>query len=245
MKRTRTAGITLIELLVAVSLVSLLSLGILMAIRVGLNALEKSNQRLVANRRAVGAQRVLEQQIAGFMPVIAECVVTPGAPGTRIPFFQGEPETMRFVSSYSMQEAWRGYARILEFQVIPGAQGRGVRLVVNELMYTGPVSTGMLCVGMAPDLELGTPVPIFRPVMVGPGSFVIADNLAYCRFAYREQIKPPPYERWRQKWVFRDLPTAIRIDMAPLTPDASKLQPLSIATQIHVNRMPLQRYDDY
>jgi prepilin-type N-terminal cleavage/methylation domain-containing protein len=244
MRRGR-AGVTLMELLIAVSLISLLSLGILLAIRVGLNALEKSNQRLTANRRAAGAQRVLEQQIAGFMPVTADCMINPGTPGTRIPFFQGEPETMRFVSSYSMQEAWRGYARILEFQVIPGAEGRGVRLVVNEILYTGPMTAGMLCVGMAPDPEMGTPVPIFRPVMVGPGSFVLADKLAYCRFAYREEMKPPPYERWRPRWVFRDLPTAIRIDMAPLEPDASKLQPLSIVTPVHVNRMPLMKYDDY
>src|SRR5688572_5897054 len=117
--RNPRAGVTLMELLVAVSLVSLLTVGILMAMRVGINALQKSNERLIGNRRAAGAQRVLEQQIAGFMPVNADCRISPEAPPTRIPFFQGAPESMRFVSSYSLQEAWRGYARILEFQVIP------------------------------------------------------------------------------------------------------------------------------
>ena len=242
--RNLRAGVTLIEVLVAVSLVSLLSVGILMAIRVGLNALGKSNERLIANRRAVGAQRALEQQIAGFLPANAECQVMPNAPPVKIPFFQGELTSMRFVSSYSMQEAWRGHARIIEFQVIPGEGGRGVRLVVNEHLYTGPESAGFFCVGMAPDAEMGLPVPVFRPVEVGPRSFVIADNLAFCRFGYREVLKIPPFERWRPKWVFKEWPTAVRIDMAPLETDPSKLQPLSIMMPIRVNRNPLLLYDD-
>jgi len=40
MKRSR-AGVTLIEVLIAVSLVSLLSVGILMALRVGMSAMER------------------------------------------------------------------------------------------------------------------------------------------------------------------------------------------------------------
>ena len=242
--RNSRAGVTLMELLIAVSLVSLLSVGILMAIRIGLNALERSNERVIANRRALGAQRALEQQIAGLLPARADCQPMPNVPPVKIPFFQGEPQSMRFVSSYSMQEAWRGYARILEFQVIPAEGGRGVRLVVNEHLYSGPASTGFFCLGMAPDPEIGLPVPVFRPIEVGPRSFVIADNLAFCRFGYREALKIPPFERWRPKWVFKEWPTAVRIDMAPLEPDPSKLQPLSIMTAIRVNRDPSLQYDD-
>jgi general secretion pathway protein J len=232
------------ELLIAVSLVSLLSVGILMAIRVGLNALGGSKERMIANRRAIGAQRTLEQQIAGFLPVRADCQPMPNVPPVKISFLQGEPQSMRFVSSYSMQEAWRGYARILEFQVIPGQDGRGVRLVVNEHLYTGPAGAGLFCIGIAPDPELGLPVPAFRPIEVGPGSFVIADNLAFCRFGYREALRTPPFERWRPRWVFKEWPTAVRIDMAPLEADPSKLQPLSIVAPIKVNSDPSLQYDD-
>ena len=51
------AGVTLMELIIAISLLSLLSVGLLMAMRVGLNAMEKSNNRIMANRRVSGAQR--------------------------------------------------------------------------------------------------------------------------------------------------------------------------------------------
>jgi len=88
MKRSRT-GVTLIEVLIAVSLVSLLSVGILMALRVGMSAMEKANRRLMDNRRAVGARRIIEEQLAGFMPVIAVFSASSEDAGTKIPFFEG------------------------------------------------------------------------------------------------------------------------------------------------------------
>ena len=64
--------------------------------------------------------------------------------GAKVAFFQGEPQSMRFVSSFSLHEGDRGLPHMLEFQVISGENGAGVRLVVNELIYSGPRSTGAL-----------------------------------------------------------------------------------------------------
>ena len=64
---------------------------------------------------------------------------------------------MRFVSSYSLQQGARGLPRILEFQVIRGEEGKGVRLVVNEQPYTGPRSAGFFVLG--PER--------FRPMLAG------------------------------------------------------------------------------
>src|SRR5580700_8681125 len=137
------AGITLIEVVIAVTLLSMLSVGMLATIRMGFDALHKTNSRLMENRRVAGAQRVLEQQLGGFMPVRALCSPGPGMPPTTpFVFFEGQPQSMRLVSTYSLQEAWRGQPRILELQVIPGDQGRGVRLIVNEIPYSGPMSAG-------------------------------------------------------------------------------------------------------
>jgi len=240
MRLRSTAGVTLMELLIAVTLVSLLSVGILFALRVGLNAMEKANTRLMSNRRVLGAQRALEQQIAGLMPVTADCRSAPDAPPVKMPFFQGEPQSMRFVSSFSLEEAGRGYPRIVEFQVIPGEDQQGVRLVVNELLYWGPMSTGMLCLGPSPAL----PGPMFRPIEVGPRSFVLADRLAYCRFSYQELAPPPELRRWVVRWIRPELPAAIRIEMAPLTPDPSKLPLLTMTAPVRVDRDPMTAYED-
>src|SRR5215831_11236129 len=118
-RRQSRAGLTLLEVMIAVALLSLLMVGVMTSLRLGLNALSKTNTRLMADRRVVGAQRVLEQQLDGFMPVIARFSPTPEAPPTeKMPFFQGEPQSMRLVSTYSLQEAARGIPRVLEYQVI-------------------------------------------------------------------------------------------------------------------------------
>ena len=136
--RPTDAGLTLMEVLIAVSLLSLLSVGMLIAMRVGLSATAKANARLIDDRRVAGTQRILEQEIAGFMPVKALCGGNPPAAKASILFFQGEPQSMRFVSTYSLQQAWRGLPQILEFMVLAREDGKGVRLVVNEHLYSGP-----------------------------------------------------------------------------------------------------------
>jgi general secretion pathway protein J len=235
------AGLTLIEVLIAVSLVSLLSTGMLMAIRTGLTALEKTNARLMANRKSVGAQRILEQQIAGFMPLAADCVAAPGAPAQRIPFFQGEPQSMRFVSSYSLEEAHRGAPRVVEFQVIPGADNRGARLVVNEHLYAGPRGAGLFCLGRALDPIYGM-APRFPPIQIGPRSFVLADRLAGCRFWFRQSLPAPLPERWLERWALPEWPTAIRVEMVPLEQDRSRIPLLPLTVPLRAQKDPAVQY---
>jgi hypothetical protein len=239
MKRLRsTAGLTLLEVVIAVSLLSLLMVGVMTSLRLGLNALGKTNTHLMDNRRVAGTQRILEQQLQGFMPVIAVYGAAPGAaPTIKMPFFQGDPQSMRLVSSYSLQEASRGYPRILEFQVIPAKGGPGVRLVVNENLYTGPISAGFFVLGKADRF-------IFRPIEIGPQSFVLADRLSFCRFSYQETPPPPAPMRWTTSWVLPRWPGAIRIEMGSLDEESFRLRPLSVTAQIHVNRYTIFDYVD-
>lgn len=245
MRRGRS-GVTLIEVLIAIGLLSFLSLGILFALRIGLSALERANHRLRENRRIVGAQRILEQQVAGFMPVVAIVAPTPDAGGVKIPFFEGRSHAMRFVSSYSLGEASRGLPQVLEFQVIAREEGVGVRLVVNENPYTGPRSAGVFSLGPGPDPELGVLTQMFRPIVVGPKSFVIADRLQYCRFSYYGIVPGtlPVVESWHPGWSpVNQWPQGIRIEMASLDHDSASLKPLTVTAPIHVDRFPVWDYE--
>lgn len=242
---SRERGVTLLELMIAVLLVSLLSVGIVMSLRVSLSAMNKADTKLMGNRRVVGVERILEQEIAGLMPVTAECGTSPqnSAPPTAlISFFQGAPQSMRIASTYSLQQAARGFPMILEYQVIPGEDGAGVRLVVNEHIYSGPRSAGVYCTGMGMDPTAGAPGPLFVPIQVGAGSFVLADKLAFCRFSYRDVVNPPEAPKWLTAWTKPILPSAIRFEMAPLVPDASRVQPVTLTIPVHVTRRPLEPY---
>jgi prepilin-type N-terminal cleavage/methylation domain-containing protein len=238
MSKTRpVAGVTLIELLIAVTLVGLVAAAVLTSIRVGINAMDKANARLLSNRRVMGAQRILVSQIGAVMAVVAGCRVDPSAPPQRRLFFQGEPESMRFVSSYSLSEAYRGRPKILEFQVIPGENNQGVRLVVNELPYTGPDSAGMLCL----------PGNRYRPIEVGPQSFVLADRLAFCRFSFREH-EPGGRDgpQWLPVWREPLLPAGVRVEMSPLDPDRATLPMVTFTVPMRVDKDPMEPVlDDY
>ena len=131
MKTHKQSGVTLIEILIAVTLLSLLSLGVLMAMRLGLSTMDKTDQRIVSNRRVVGARRILESEIGGFMYSLANYRPQPQVV-QRLMFFEAQPNRMRFVSSYSLEDAWRGRPQIAVLQVVPGERGEGVRLILNE-----------------------------------------------------------------------------------------------------------------
>ncbi len=242
-RAARSAGVTLIELLIAVLLFSFLSFGIVMTLRVALNGMNKSDSKLMANRRVTSIERILDQEIEGILPVTAQCQPQPGVLGPALMFFQGEPQSMRLASTYSLQQGQRGLPMILEYQVIPGEDGQGVRLVVNEHWYTGPRGAGIYCIGMSTD-PTGASGPVFAPISIGPGSFVLADKLAYCRFSYRDPRIPPQPPVWVPHWIKPVLPNAIRIEMAPLTPDAGRLVPVTLTVPVHVTRLPLEPYDN-
>jgi len=230
------------ELLIAILLLSLLSVGMVLTIRVGLSAMTKTDSKLMANRRVSSVERILNEEIAGIIPVSANCNAS-GKPGGSLMFFQGESQTMRLASTYSLHEGARGAPMILEFQVVPGENGEGVRLVLNEQWYTGPRGAGAFCIGMGRDAVTGLPSPLFVPIQIGSNSFVLSDRLAYCHFTFRDsKTRPLPF--WVDHWVEPAFPDAVRIDLAPLAPDPGRLQPATLTIPIHVTRLPLADYQE-
>ena len=251
MRKTDRSGVTLIEVLIAATLLGLLSVAMLFAMRIGLTTFGKTDAKLMDNRRVGGAQKILLEEIEGLTPVETPCVGAspnpnvPQAAGPHIAFFQGEPESMRLVSTFSLQLGWRGLPQILEFTVIPGEDGRGVRLVVNEIPFTGARSAGGFCLGFAPDPVTGATRPRFAPVEAGPQSFVLADQLAFCRFSYLTPAPQPllPPE-WTASWTKTGWPRGVRIEMAPLEPDGTRLQPITVTAPVRLLRTPGTTYAD-
>jgi prepilin-type N-terminal cleavage/methylation domain-containing protein len=227
-------GVTLIELMIAISLVALLSAGMLIAMRTSLLTYEKTSHRLESNRRAMSVEQILASQIGGIMPVQGQCSTSEGPPVT-IPFFNGTEDSLRVVSSFSMQEGARGYPRILEYQVVP-AQSGGVRLIVNEHPYFGSSSTTPFCRNRQ-----------FLPAEMGPSTFVLADHLLYCRFSYHGVYNEIAFSEtpWQPVWDRPVLPSGVRIDVGALAPDPAALPFVGVTIPIHVNRDAMLPYADY
>jgi prepilin-type N-terminal cleavage/methylation domain-containing protein len=245
MKNHSERGVTLIEILIAVSLLSLLSVGMLVAMRLGFNTMDKTDARLVRNRRVSNSRKIIESELNGFISLMAFYHPRPGEMSP-VPFFESEPESMRFITSYSLEGAWRGSLQIAAMQVIPGERNQGVRLILNETSYAGPEQTGQLILRLEQD-GLGNQLARFGPILPGPQSFVLADRLEFCRFSYLEPRFEAPFQIWRHDWVQpRLLPLAIRIEMAPLNPgNPTELQIGTVTVPLNVNGASGVSYADF
>ena len=246
-------GVTLLELMIAITLVAGLSTGMLMAMRTSLLTYEKTAKRLESNRRFIKTQQMLSDQISAVMPVQGACVGDAGQAIGIPSFLSGSEDTLRLVSSYSIAQGARGYPQIVEYRVIVEPRG-SVRLVATERPYTGPQSTTPYCgaaqappasafeLGAQSMLELGAA----QPAAAQGGSYVLAEHLAYCRFSYHE-----PYDQnrfietaWLPLWDKPLLPAGIRVEMRSAVPDTGGLSVLGVTVPIQVNRDPRIVYVD-
>lgn len=213
-RNRRRRGVTLLELLVAMSLFSLLSLGVFFSLRTGLSSLDRVRDRVADSRRQAGAQRSLELMLAGISTSKAQYFEPGQQTGLSTDFFQGDVTEMRFISNYSLQQGARTPPQLIELGVARHPEG-GVRLLLNERPYPGPQIAGWLILGSAADPDGGRFLR-FRPIEIGPRSFVVADRLPVCRFWYLERIVPD-HDLWRERWRLPTLPKAIRIEMGART----------------------------
>ncbi|HEV2445808.1 MAG TPA: type II secretion system protein, partial [Candidatus Sulfopaludibacter sp.] len=251
--RRSERGVTLLELMIAITLVAGLSTGMLMAMRTSLLTYEKTAKRLESNRRFVKTQQMLSDQISAVMPVQGACLGDDGQPLGIPSFLSGSEDTLRLVSSYSIAEGARGYPQIVEYQVIAEPRG-SVQLVATESPYTGPQSTIPFC-GPAPpppvssfELGAGSAVPLggTQAAASSGASYVLAEHLAYCRFSYHEPYNQNRFIEtpWLPLWDKPLLPAGVRIEMRSAVPDTGGLSVLGVTVPIQVNRDPRMIYVD-
>ncbi|MBI3694223.1 MAG: prepilin-type N-terminal cleavage/methylation domain-containing protein [Acidobacteria bacterium] len=224
------AGLTLLEVLVAVSLLSLLSVAILTALRTGAMAWEKTNTNLMLDRRIASANAIFHAELEGIFPAWAQArPAGPNAPSTFL-FFQGQPESMRFVTSYSLEAGPRAGLRLVELQVTPAERGK--RVLLNELPFESPRAAGRVVTGVLNDGPEGRPRLVFAPILAQPTSFVIADELEGCTFFYLTEDSLNERARFVPVWTRIDrLPAAVSVQLIPRR-DSARLRAVSVVVPI-------------
>jgi hypothetical protein len=223
---------TLIEILVAISLMGLLAVAMVTALTVGAGSWQDARSHLTLDRRIATANEILYAELEGLVPLGARAAAVP-----RAAFFQGEPESMRFVSEYSLTAGRRGGLRIVELQI--GDASRGRRILLNELPYGGPGALGSMITGMESDPISGAPRLLFVPIVPRATSLIIADELESCRFSYlrlpRTRAEPA---LWAPQWDdLTRFPGAIRVEMMPRQGQA-RLLPVSITAPVRARFAP-------
>lgn len=228
-RHNNRAGMTLIELLVAVSLLGLLSVGLVTALQVAAGSWSSSRNARGQDRRIANGNALLHAQFAGVTPV-QPMVLRQGFAVPSGPFFQGEPTAMRFVSSYSMTEGVRGGLQIVELQTSPGREG--TRLILTQTPYQGPLSVGRFIIGAEPPTQPGSLRLLFTPLQVRADSLIVADRLAEVSFSYLRGGRANEPDVWVPVWDRpQQLPQAIRVDMQPLE-DVGRLRPVAVVSEV-------------
>jgi prepilin-type N-terminal cleavage/methylation domain-containing protein len=197
-------GFSLLEALVAISMLSLLMAGAVSALRITLKSSERIQTGIAAQRRISRAETDLREQIASLMPVSALCNSVDGGPRASVPFFEGEPDEMRFVSGYSLEDKFRSSPQVVEFKVLSGEKPGELRLIVNEQAWPG---SSFVAPCLAATDASGLPSLRFAPVQSFPSSFVLADKLSHCRFSYL-------HRDWKQQsQPGEGFPDAVRVEI--------------------------------
>ncbi|MBI4464407.1 MAG: type II secretion system protein [Acidobacteria bacterium] len=224
-ERVHNAGFTLLELLVSITLVSLLVVTILFGWRVASAAWQRADRRLREQRVILATHQVLEEQMASMLPY--RILPPQGVPE---PFFQGEPEAARFVSRYSLTDRARSGLYRIEYRVVEQKDGTK-ELQVNEFPLRSTGELQALLAG-AENTRAGR-VLRFSAFQPGPRTLTLLTGLQECRFAY---YRPPDLTEpggWSEQWraLNDELPQGMAI-RAVAPADASGLQPVSIVASI-------------
>jgi len=217
--------------MVAVTLLGLLSVGIITALQIGAGSWMGTRERLTQDRRISSANQLFHSAFSGIVPMTAQPM-----PGGEVHFpvtlfFQGEPKTMRFVSAYSITSGSRSGLNVFELQVVESKNGR--RVLLNQFPYGGPFRAGELIEGIEPMPDGRGRRLLFRPVEPRGNSLIVADELTDCEFRYlRQPRRPDEPTEWIDVWSNpRALPLAISVRLTPAA-DPGHLLPVSITTPI-------------
>lgn len=219
------AGTTLLELLVSITIVSLLATTALFAWRVGFSAWQRASAQLEKDRTVLAVHELLEEQIASMVPYQAQT-----ESGAREVFFQGEPGTARFVSRYSLAHRATSGLYLIEYGVAEQTDGTK-QLLLNESPVWGSQELGTLR-GAAENRPEGL-VRKFLPFERGPQTVVLLEGLRECRFEYYQSPGPNQPGTWSEQWTARSdaVPQAMRIDV--VTPaDPGELRPTTIVASV-------------
>ena len=234
----RRAGMTLIEVIVAVALMAMLSVGLFTSLQIGATSWSMTQAALMLDRRIATANDLLRSLLVSIVPI--EAVTPPGSrlPRYRFTFFQGERRSMRFVSSHSMTGGTRDGLQLTELRV--SEYKGGTRVLVNQSRYEGPLSLGALVTGRVSVQGVRGGRLVFRPIRALPTSLIAVDQLRGCNFGYLKRARRGEPARWIPTWDERDaLPAAVRIELTPSSKAEKKARavPVSITAPIYSEKV--------
>ncbi len=194
-------GTTLLELLVAVLLLGLVSLGLLFSLRIGSSAWHRGDARVLADHRVVGAAGLLTTQLAEVQ--VRRVRWGPDERRVAFVYFDGAPQRLRFLTRYSLREQSRGGTWLAEYFFALSEDG-ACELLYNERPFQDDADAAFSVRSADSDpAAQGRPHIVFAPARRDAETRVLYRGLRQCQFEYL--IEPPNAPaRWGSQWETND-----------------------------------------
>jgi len=203
------AGFTLLELLVALTLLGLIFAVLAGSVRFGTTVWERGTEKTAETENLQLVHRLLRKQIGQMRPAIL-----PDKRRIRKLAIAGQPNMLTFVAPPPAKLAKRG---VYEFRVSIDMESRNHRLVIAWRQ-------------VKPDLSDFSDADQFE-------TRVLVDNIADGRISYFGKIGGQDTRQWHERWVDQEnLPQLVRINLDYPPRDSRKWPPLIIALQARTPR---------
>ena len=196
-------GFTLLEVLIAVTLMALMAVGLWGAFRIGLHSWSQGTEFIDANQRHRNMLDLVQKQMASIYPLYTQPDLQNGH--AKFPIFSGAEMNVSFVSLNSLQFHESPGLTLVSYEVSSDSNGRS-ELVEKETRYTGqPLDD------IADNLSKG--VSIFQ-------------NLSSCTIEYFDPGDNDHPAQWVREWEGEDklkLPVAIAMEAIFHDPQGNSL----------------------
>ena len=250
---TKQRGVTLLELLVVITLLGLVSLGLVSSLRIGSSAWRRGNARLAADRRVVAATDLLSAQLAN-----AQARPVRWGPATssanrafdssadrevRFAYFDGAPDRLRFLSTYSLEARSRGGLWLAEYFFVR-KESETCDLLYNEWPFRDDRDVASTVRAAGYDITRGRQRVDFAPAARTASTRELYRGLRQCHFEYLTEpadFSPSREERqesfWAPEWETnaKFLPKAVAARFVGT--EAGGIAPVGIVATLHVREI--------
>jgi prepilin-type N-terminal cleavage/methylation domain-containing protein len=208
-----SAGFTLFEMLLSLTLIGLLMVALLIGLRVASRAWRTGEARLRQVHTEGERNAFIVRQISSLVPYKVT-LDDPDAPGTFV-ILQASPKCLRFVSSYS--SVFRSHSGLVLAEYgITETSARGAEVALREsLIRNNDALFHRVFLSLSSDPDTGEPVINYQPFVVRTTDVPLMTGLKDAWFEYldlhpKKDTDPP----WRPEWKGGDkkpYPDAIRL----------------------------------
>lgn len=207
------------------AIVSLLATTALLAWRASISGWERARVQLERGGTVLAAHQLLTEQIASMTPYLT--AVERVGP---VLFFQGEAQTARFVSRYSLTARAASGLYLVEYHARE-QRGGTWQLLLQEKPLMGYEELAAMVLGR--EQQAGVLRTLFRPFEQSETAVALLEGLEECRFEYYRRAVPGVPGGWTSEWrgAGGELPTAMRI-RATAREEAGILKPVAVTATI-------------